>query len=120
MFVNNISEIKNPKVGIYYENNIPYMSFESDFNCENDEIIKLKIGKIDLSKLILEHKKITNEYKNCFVSHLPIIEKRIAKITFDILPEDTVLYTLIDITSYKEMKLGDIEKELGYKIKIVD
>jgi len=118
-----IKKVKNPKVGIYYENDFPYMFFEADFKC-NDKTYNTKIGKIDLSKTVIKYDvQRLYEQRGCIDSSvyhsIPFDKRIISNITFDILPKDTVFYTMQDVTPYKEMRLEDVEKELGYKIKIV-
>ena len=118
-----IQKIKNPQVGIYYdENNIPYLAFKAEYYYDDDSVYEVNIPKIDLSKMRvdLQLKQDINYSHPFFRSYLlPPSQNVISEVTFDIEPNQNYnYYTLKDLTPPKEMTIGDIEKELGYKVKI--
>jgi hypothetical protein len=95
-----INEIKNVKVGLYQENIDTYMSLE--FDCKADEDYTCKVLRLDLSYLTLQ---LDYESGRSYVE-IPIraVNGKYAE--------------FIKIDNPKEMSVEEIEKELGYKIKI--
>lgn len=115
-FVN--CELKNHKMSLFYEDNEPYFSLEFDALYSNGKQLHTKIHKIDLSKIVLDlhYNNHTNFYLMGFINNSMLSNN--SQISFDLALKDNEFYTVTDVTSYKEMTLNEVEKELGYKIKI--
>ena len=113
-----VQKVKNPQVGVYYdENNMPYLTFKAEYHYDDNTVYEVNIPKIDLSKM-----KVNLEEK-CYYPHYrnspPLLNSIISEIAFNILPNKNCnYYTLKDITPVKEMTIKEIEKQLGYKVKI--
>jgi hypothetical protein len=100
----NIKENKNYKVKLYIENKKTYMCLEFDSEFYDGTIIHAIIPKINLNTI-----DIVEE-------HLSHCQNFSIKFHTDLVNESFMLMN--DVTPRKEMTVEEIEKELGYKIKI--
>jgi len=104
-----IQTIQDPKVGVYYEKDKPYMFLEANVRSLDGRLLKYNIPRIGLSEVTMEIEK-NDQYCISIVK---------SKISFSVLSVNDVFATVTDITPYKEMTLAEIEKKLGHKVKIV-
>ena len=112
----------NYKTTIYYEKANPFLKLEWDTIQGNNEY-HAEIHKISLATLNNELNKMYQEKIKKMISEDILPYSLISpfsnyQICLRVLPVDNKIATLIDITPYKEMTLQEIEKELGYKVKI--
>lgn len=95
---------KNIKAELFEENNKTYMRLEFDQHKITNEIFHTIIHKIDMSEFQFSKSEHT-------VGHM---------VSFYVYPiNDGEILTQKDITPPREMTVQDIERKLGYKIKIV-
>ncbi len=100
-----IESSANHKIGVYTERGNTYMTLDLDTILDDGRKMHLTIPKIDLNSLSINlNEGIYNT----------------ANISFDLKEVKDSYMTITDITKYKEMSLNDIEKELGYKIKLTN
>ena len=112
-----IQRVKNPQVGVYYdENNMPYLTFKAEYHYDDGLVYAVNIPKIDLSKMKVN---LEQKYDPPYYNYPPLLRSIISELTFDIVPNQNCnYYTLKDITPVKEMTIEEIEKQLGHKVKI--
>lgn len=108
-YKNNIKKNKNFKVGLYTETDLnkeenTYMSLEFDSELYNGAIIHANIPKINLNSINMINSNFNYHYS--------------LDVEFNTHSVKDSFITMTDVTPYKEMTVKDIEKELGYKIKI--
>lgn len=102
------------KVGLFYEKDKPYLSLEGK---TKDNKAEINLFKIDLTNLVI-NTDVANIYDD--VRFLPIKTLKDYSVTFPLKTnENDVAYT-VKFDDRKEMTKEQIEKELGYKIKIKD
>lgn len=84
--------------------------------CDDDTIWEIDIPKIKMDEITI----ITETIKNQSSFFNTIFSKTVHVNLGNgiVFPIDNVFFTLKDITKYKEVTIREIEKELGYKIKI--
>lgn len=108
-YKNNIKNYKNYKVGLYIEDEKTYMRLEFDSELYDGEVTHNIIPRIDLSTInVVDRNEDNFPYRPDFFIEF---HSDLANDTF-------MLVT--DVTPRKEMTVEEIEKELGYKIKIKD
>lgn len=122
-----MQEIYKPEVEIYYENDIPYMKLEVTYQY-NNHIYNINFPKIDLSKVEFISEKLRDSHQE-YLYRNKIYElglmpefacKYVHKLIFNVEPNElSQVLTYRDITPPKEMTLEEIEKQLGYKVKVI-
>ena len=112
--MNKYNKIKNIKIGLYEEDGNTYMSLEGTTKVGNGNAI-FNLQKIDISQMEF-FKNTVSEYIQISYDKKPIYHYIDCYVKFPVIPVDDVLITTKIIE--KEMTLNEIEKELGYKIKI--
>ena len=100
-------------------------SFETIFTNRDGYTFKLIAPKVRFKEY-----SMTEEYDSCAYGGFgtfgtPIILNSPCKTNIELLLKvlpglDKVKYELIDITRYHKMTLKEVEKELGYKIKLIE
>ena len=68
-----IQIVKNPQIGVYYdENNMPYLTFKAEYHYDDNIIYEVNIPKIDLTKMKvnLEQKR---DYSYSYYGNYPKI-----------------------------------------------
>ena len=100
-------------------------SFETIFTNRDGYTFKLIAPKVRFKEYSM-NEEYDSEYTTYGRYNSPIIfnssytETNI-KLLLKVLPTlDNTVYQLIDITNYHKMTLKEIEKELGYKIKLIE
>lgn len=100
-------------------------SFETIFTNKDGHTFKLIAPKVTFKEYSMTE-ECDSEYTTYGKYNLPILfnsfntETNI-ELLLKVLPGlDKVKYELIDITNYHKMTLKEIEKELGYKIKLIE
>ena len=104
-------------------NDINTYSFETTFTNKDGYTFKLIAPKVRFKKYSIAE-ECDSEYTIYGRYNFPIIHyitETNIELLLKVLPGlDKVKYELIDITNYHEMTLKEIEKELGYKIKLTE
>ena len=86
--------------------------------CDDDIILEMDIPEIKMDEITIINETIRNQTWFC-----DYIDSRTMKVNLGegiISPIDGIFFTLRDITEYQEMTIREIEKELGYKIKLTE
>lgn len=100
-------------------------SFETIFTSRGGYTFKLIAPKVRFKEYSITE-ECDSEYTTYGKHNLPImlnsfITETNIELLLKVLPGlDEVKYELIDITKYHKMTLKEIEKELGYKIKLIE
>lgn len=99
-------------------------SFETIFTNRDGYTFKLIAPKVRFKEYSMTEKYDSEytygRYGSSIMLNSPCIETNI-ELLLKVLPGlDKVKYELIDITKYHKMSLKEIEKELGYKIKLTE
>lgn len=96
-------------------------SFETIFTNRDGYTFKLIAPKVRFKKYSIteecESKKAFNKYGTPLIMNESDIN---IELLLNVLEVNKVKYELIDITNYHKMTLKEIEKELGYKIKLIE
>ena len=107
-----MNKIINPKATFYEENDSMYMKLEFDSVHKNEKFhysipkIDLQGFSIDIDKSKLYHGvNLISDYKS-------------AELKFKLFKADGAYYSVQDLTP-KEITIEEIEKKLGYKVKII-
>lgn len=86
--------------------------------CDDDIILEMDIPEIKMDEITIISETICNQTRFC-----DCIISRIMKVNLGegiVSPINGSFFTLRDITEYQEMTVREIEKELGYKIKLIE
>lgn len=103
-------KLKCTSAAIFYENNIPYIDWKGTTILSNGSIANVHIPKMGLD--ISEISQEVEDYSD-FLSNKVIKSKQVfVKDGFE--PDEDIIITIKE----REMTKEQIEKELGYKIKI--
>lgn len=99
-------------------------SFETIFTNRDGYTFKLIAPKVRFKEYSMteeyEPEYAYGRYGSSIILNSPCTETNI-ELLLKVLPGlDKVKYELIDITNYHKMTLKEIEKELGYKIKLIE
>ena len=99
-------------------------SFETIFTSRDGYTFKLIAPKVRFKEYSItegyDPEYAYGRYGSSIILNSPRIETNI-ELLLKVLPGlDKVKYELIDITNYHKMTLKEIEKELGYKIKLIE
>ena len=121
-----LKDIKNVKVSTFIDNGILYMSFSGDcsvFDGEKSVNANFTFPKIDISKFYIEKNTKRNQEYNSKLQKLafPLTSYYTeATISFKLLANEKgeLFSAQTEEPDPKEMTVEEIEKELGYKIKI--
>lgn len=105
-------EILNPQATFYKKNNHTYMKLEFD-GIINGKKVRYLIPKIDFESFTMEIDTQKLYHENVFITDFGSF----AELKFDLCSLDGRFYTTKNLEP-KEMTVKEIEKELGYKIKI--
>ena len=83
--------------------------------CYDDIILEMDIPEIKMDEITIINETIRNQTRfcDCITMKVNLGEGIIS-------PIDGIFFTLRDITEYQEMTIREIEKELGYKIKLIE
>ena len=101
----NIKNYKNYKVGLYIEDEKTYMRLEFDSELYDGKVTHNIIPRIDLSTInVVDGNEDNFIYRSYIEFHSDLANDAFMLVT--------------DVTPCKEMTVEEIEKELGYKIKI--
>lgn len=108
-------KFKCTSAAIFYENNIPYIDWKGTTILSNGSI-----ANVHIPKMSLDISKIENECEyqpvyssdNCFLYNITKSRQVFVKDGFE--PDEDVIIEIKE----REMTKEQIEKELGYKIKI--
>ena len=104
------------------DNGMTTYSFETIFTNAGGYTFKLIAPKVRFKEYSMteEYGSEYGRYGSPIILNSPCIETNI-ELLLKVLPGlDKVEYELIDITKYHKMTLKEIEKELGYKIKLIE
>ena len=112
-----ILKLKNQKITTYKEDNELYLKIEGETDICGQKCL-LTIPKISASEILNVGISWDREYANSPYYNVKLITCDISKgdIRFKLYPVNGSYYTYESIE--KEMSKEEIEKELGYKIKI--
>lgn len=99
-------------------------SFETIFTNRDGYTLKLLAPKVRFKEYSMTEEydsKYSGGYNNSpIILNSPFMETNI-ELLLKVLPSlNKAKYELIDITNYHKMTLKEIEKELGYKIKLIE
>lgn len=99
-------------------------SFETIFTNRDGYTFKLIAPKVRFKEYSMteeyDSEYAYGRYGSPIILNSPCIETNI-ELLLKVLPGlDKVKYELIDITKYHKMTLKEVEKELGYKIKLIE
>ena len=99
-------------------------SFETIFTTRNGYTFKLIAPKVRFKEYSMteeyDSEYTYGRYNSPIIFNSSYTETNI-KLLLKVLPTlDNTAYQLIDITNYHKMTLKEIEKELGYKIKLIE
>ena len=86
--------------------------------CDDDIILEMDIPEIKMDEITIINETIRNQTRFC-----DCIISRTMKVNLGegiVSPINGSFFTLRDITEYQEMTVREIEKELGYKIKLIE
>lgn len=105
------SECKCTNAAIFYENNVPYIDWKGTALLSDGSIADVHIPKmsLDISEINQEFETYYN-YDNCS----KIIRSKQIFVKDGFKPDEDIIITIKE----REMTKEQIEKELGYKIKI--
>lgn len=101
---------KNFKATFFEENAKTYMKLEFEIHVGLEKQ-KVTIHKIDMNEFNINRTQIGPYYYNLFNNDIKFYLAS---------NENNEIYRIQDITERKEMTMTDIEKALGYKVKIVN
>lgn len=104
------SGIKPKDVKIFYEDGVPYLDYVGTASCDNGFKVQVKIPKMSLKleNITIDTETINEIHKFGISIHT---EKRIYSVDEQ--------YAIIEPIE-REVTKEDLEKELGYKLNIVD
>lgn len=108
--INNICFVESLRctdASIYYEDNNPYIDWKGETKLSNGSIIKVHIPKMGLDIKEIEQN----------IDYFDSVGIRTSKQVFvknDMSPDEDIIIGIVE----REMTKEQIEKELGYKIKI--
>ena len=127
LFGNVVERIHNVSIKENKENEndgIKTYSFETIFTNKDGYTFKLIAPKVRFKEYSMteeyEPEYAYGRYGSSIILNSPCTETNI-ELLLKVLPGlDKVKYELIDITNYHKMTLKEIEKELGYKIKLIE
>ena len=99
-------------------------SFETIFTNRDGYTFKLIAPKVRFKEYSMTEEYVSEHaygrYGSSIILNSSCTEANI-ELLLKVLPDlDKIKYELIDITNYHEMTLKEIEKELGYKIKLIE
>ena len=98
-------------------------SFETIFTNKDGYTLKLIAQKVRFKEYSIteeyESKKAFDRYGRLLIMNQFYTATNI-ELLLNVLEVNKVKYELIDITNYHKMTLKEIEKELGYKIKLIE
>ena len=86
--------------------------------CDDDTILEMDIPEIKMDEITIINEAVRNQTWSCDYTGSGIMKVNLGEGI--IFPIDGIFFTLRDITEYQEMTVQEIEKELGYKIKLIE
>lgn len=104
-------------VSIYYENSMPYLDYTGVTRTADGCEVKVHIPKISLVYKVIENKSETIDQNVCD-RHGAIINKLSVKLNQEVLIKNDEWFDAQIIK--RQMTKKQIEKELGYKVAIVE
>lgn len=105
-----VDKLKCTSASIFYEDNVPYIDWKGATVLSNGSIANVHIPKMSLD--INEINQEVESYSDSFVNNIIRLKQVFVKDGFK-LDEDIIIKI-----KEREMTKEQIEKELGYKIKI--
>lgn len=105
-----VDKLKCTSASIFYEDNVPYIDWKGATVLSNGSIANVHIPKMSLD--INEINQEVESYSDSFVNN--IIKSRQVFVKDGFEPDEDIIIEIKE----REMTKEQIEKELGYKIKI--
>lgn len=103
------TKLECTKASIYYENNQPFIDWYGEIHTLNGYILECHIPKMSL-----DVNSIENEVERYFDPFGVLIKSRQVFIKDEFAPDEDIIIEIKE----REMTKEEIEKELGYKVKI--
>ena len=108
-------KLKCTSASIFYEDNVPYIDWKGTTILSNGCIADVHIPKmsLDISEINqeFEYKHVHDGYRDCYSN---ILKSKQVFVRDGFKPDEDIIITIKE----REMTKEQIEKELGYKIKI--
>ena len=103
------TKLKCTKASIYYENNQPFIDWYGEARTLNGYVLECHIPKMGL-----DINNIENEVERCCNPFGMFIKSRQVFVKDEFAPDEDIIIEIKE----REMTKEQIEKELGYKVKI--
>lgn len=106
-------ELKCTNAVIFYEDNVPYIDWKGTTMLSDGSIADVHIPKmsLDINKIEQECKYVYDTYRDYYSK---ILKSKQVFVKNGLKPDEDIIITIKE----REMTKEQIEKELGYKIKI--